>query len=130
MKYRDRLRVWETNYGRSEGWDLELEGERVAFMDESRWEDMFWVSYRLTVTTDDPALKERMMSEEFWKGNDWSKLVFRSRATGLIAEKAFPAGAPFVGPQRVNMRALYIFADGPRVWDWVVLKVRSLVRRK
>ena len=121
--------MWESGYGRSDGWDLELDGKSVAFMDEPQWEEMFWMSYRLTPTTDDPALKERLMSESFWKSDDWSKLAFRSRATGLVAENAFPAGQPFVGPQRVNMRALYVAIGGPLPWDWIVLKVRSLLRR-
>ncbi|HEV2292467.1 MAG TPA: hypothetical protein VGR35_01345 [Tepidisphaeraceae bacterium] len=131
MKYRDRLRVWESGYGRSDGWDVELDGKPVAFMDEPQWEEMFWVSYRLTPTTDDPSLKERLLSESFWGANsdEWSKLVFRSRATGLVAENAFPSIKPFVGPQRVNMRALYIAIGHPFPWDWIVLKVRSLMRR-
>lgn len=129
MKYRDRLRVWESGCGRSDGWDLELDGTPVAFMDEPRWEEMFWVSYRLTATTDDPALKQRLMSRSFWEGDEPSKLVFRSRATGLVAEHAFPAARPFVGPQRVNLRALYVAIRGPLPWDWIVLKVRSLLRR-
>lgn len=88
-------------------------------MDEPQWEEMFWVSYRLTPTTDDPVLKERLLSESFWgaKSDEWSKLVFRSRATSLVAEKAFPSIQAFVGPQRVNMRALYVAIGAPLPWD-------------
>jgi hypothetical protein len=43
-----------------------------------------------------------------------------SRATGLVAENAFPAGQPSAGPQRVNMRALYVAIGGPLPWHWIV----------
>jgi hypothetical protein len=129
MRYRDRLRVWESGYGRSHGWDLELDGRPVAFMDEPHWEEMFWVSYRLTPTTDDAALAAELLSESFWKTDDWSRLVFRSRATGLAAEFPFPSGQPFVAPGRVNMRALYVPIGPPMPFDWPVLLVRRLLRR-
>jgi hypothetical protein len=127
MKYLDRLRVWESNYGRSLGWDLELDGRVVGLMDEPRPEDMFWVSYRVRCTVDDVALSRRLLSEEFWKGDGYTELVFRSRATGLVAEQPFPATGGFVEPHRVSMRALYIGIPEPAPWDRVVLKLRSLV---
>jgi hypothetical protein len=126
MKYVDRLRIWESNYGQSLGWDLELGGRVVGLMDEPRSVDMFWVSYRVSCTVDDAALSERLVSEEFWKGSGYAELVFRSRATGLVAEGAFPATGGLVGPRQVSMRALYIGIPGPALWDRVVLKLRSL----
>lgn len=128
MSYRDRLRVWESDYGRCDGWDVVLDGTPVAFVDEPRWEEMFWVSYRLTVTMDDPALRERILSESFWT-NEWPNLTFRSRATGRVVKKAFPSCRPFVEPGRLMMRGLYVAIGRPLPWDWVVLKVRSLRRR-
>ncbi len=129
LRYRDYLRVWETGYGRSDGWDVEQDGRAIAFLDEPRFEDMFWISYRLTPTAADVALRERLLTEAFWKGDPSSDLVFRSRATGLVAEHAFPAGQPFVAPARLNMRALYIAVRHPLPWDWIVLSVRRLMRR-
>jgi hypothetical protein len=125
LRYGDRLRVWESDFGRSEGWDIELHGKAVAFMDEAQWEEMFWISYRLTVTTDNPSLRIWLMSEKFWRGGEWTKLTFRSRATGLIAESAFPSATPIVGPQRVSMRGLYVRIGHPQWWDWVVLRARA-----
>jgi hypothetical protein len=121
MRYRDRLRVWESDWGRSDGWDL-VDGRVVAVMDEPRWEDMFWMSYRVTPMTDDPALAAALTSEDFWTAGDYDKLVFRSRATGLVAEHAVPSGRPLVGPQRVNMRALYIPIGHPLPWDRIILR--------
>ena len=108
-----RERLAETNHGRSEGWDLELAGRVVAHLDEPQWEDMFWVSYRITPTTDDADLAVRLLSEGFWRGDDWTHLVFRSRILGLAADP-FPSIEPLVAPARVNMRALYIMLPDDR----------------
>ena len=107
-------------------WDLELSGRPVAFLTEPQFEDVFWVSYRLVTTTDDPALAERLGSEAFWRGEDWSALEFRNRGTGLTAENAFPAIQPFVGPQRVKMRALHNVVFHPSPWETLTAKVRQL----
>lgn len=127
MKYQDQLRIWESDYGRSEGWDLELDGEIVGLLDDPQSADMFWDSYRLTVTTDDPMLKERLLSTEFWKYGDCLSLVCRSRATGLLAAYVLPAPG-FNQFNRIEMRGLYILLRGPAPWDWIVLKGRALLR--
>ncbi len=129
MKYGDRLRVWETQYGGSLGWDIELDGRVVGLLDEPRNEDMFWVSYRVSCTVDDVELSDRLVSEEFWVGDGFTELVFRSRATGLTVKDAFPAHG-FIGPRRVAMRHLYIDIRRPAPWDWVVLKIRKLIRAR
>jgi len=129
MRYRDRLRIWESNSGRSLGWDAELNGRVVGLLDEPRQEDMFWTSYRVSATGDDPAVSARQMSEELWKGDGYTSLVFRSRALGLVAENPFPAVHPFVGPGRVSMRGLYISCGPPARWDRLVLKIRAVLRR-
>jgi hypothetical protein len=128
MRYRERLRIWESNYGRSLGWDLELDGRVVGVLDEPHQEDMFWTSYRVSSTVDDPAVAARLVFEEFWKGDGFAGLVFRSRALGLAAEGPFPAVDAFVGPRRVSMRALYIGFREPALWDRLVLGIRALLR--
>jgi hypothetical protein len=130
MRYRDRLRIWESNYGRSLGWDLELDGRVVGLLDEPRWRDMFWTSYRLSSTGDDPAVSTGLVSADFWKGNGYAGLVFRSRALGLVAEQPFPAVDAFVGPGRVSMRALYVGCRPPALWDRLVLKIRAVLRAR
>jgi hypothetical protein len=130
MRCRDQLRVWESNYGRSSGWDIELEGRVVGLLDDPHHEDMFWTSYRISSTTDDPELSARLLSDELWKGDGWAKLVFRSRALGLCAESPFPAVDAFVAPRRVSMRALYIPSRQPAPWDRLVLKIRAVLRAR
>ena len=107
----DRVLLEQTNHGRSEGWDVELDGRVIAYLDEPQWEDMFWVSYRITPVTDDAALAAQLLSEEFWRGEGWQSVRFRSRAVGLIAPNAFPAVGPLLAPARVNMRGLYLTTD-------------------
>ena len=57
-------------------------------------------------TTDDPALARLIMSEQFWVGDGWTKLAFRHRASGRVAQNAFPGMKPFVAPNRIGMRGL------------------------
>lgn len=103
-----REQLKRSDYGRSEGWDLELEGRVVARLDEPRRQDMFWVSYRLTPITEDELLAAALLTRAFWSGSGWERLIFRSRALGVIASQALPALEPFVEPRRLNMRGLYI----------------------
>ena len=110
MRYRDRLRVWESNYGRSQGWDLELDGRPVAFMDEPRGK-MFC---RLPSDHHDRRSRPRRRAR-FRILLERGRLVapgLPHRATGLAADCAFPSGQPFAAPGRVTMCALYI-AIGP-----------------
>jgi hypothetical protein len=130
MRYRDQLRIWESNYGRSLGWHIELDGRVVGVLGEPHQEDMFWTSYRITPMTNDPELSTLLMSAEFWKGDGYARFVFRSRALGLCADGPFPALDPFVATHRVSMRALYIASRAPAPWDRFVLKLRAALRAR
>lgn len=120
-----------TGYGRSLGWVVELEGRVVAVLDSPLREDMFWVSYAITPTTDDTRLAEALRSEVFWQGSGWTRLRFRSQALGLVAANVFPASRPFVGPGRINLRGLYLRPEdinaGARGWARRLIDV--LLRR-
>jgi hypothetical protein len=82
---------------------------------------MFWDSYRMEIVADDPALRQRMQTPEFWAGTEWVGLVWRSREFGEVAENAFPALAPFREPGRLTMRGLYLPIGEPWPWDRLVL---------
>lgn len=122
-------RLRETADGRSEGWDLELEGRVVARLDEPCREDMFWVSYRITPETDDPALAAELLSEAFWRGEGWSRVTYRSRALGVAATYVFPATRPFVAPARLNLRGLYRTREDDPSPGWLARLSRRLLRR-
>ena len=129
MKYWQRLQNWEEDFGSDAGWELLLDGSVVAFMDACRFEEMFWHSYQLTPTTDDFKVKALLTSEEFWKGDDWARIIFRNRSTGLIADAACPGTRAFLEPNRIQMRGLYIPSRWPLPWDWCALVARATWRR-
>ena len=54
--YVRRLHIWETDFGRAAGWVAERDGKPVAVLTEPRYEEMFWVSYRLEVIAEDARL--------------------------------------------------------------------------
>ncbi|MGL4420271.1 MAG: hypothetical protein ACRCZF_06380, partial [Gemmataceae bacterium] len=58
--YDQRLRIWESNYGRDAGWVIERQGEVIAVLTDPRFEDMFWDSYRMDVVASGPELRMRM----------------------------------------------------------------------
>jgi hypothetical protein len=128
--YQRRLRIWETDYGRNAGWFIERRGEIIAVLTEPRWEDMFWDSYRIDITTEDSELRSLLQTEIFWTKPEGEQLVWRSREFGEVAEFAFPGGEPFPEPGRLIMRALYLRIGEPRPWDRLVLWFRKWRRQR
>lgn len=127
--YTRRLRIWETNYGRDAGWLVERQGKTIAVLTDPRWEDMFWVSYRMEITTDDSELRTQLQTESFWARAESEALVWRNQEFGEVAEMAFPALSPFTEPGRLKMRALYLPISEPWLWDSIVLWFRKRGRR-
>ncbi len=124
QSYRRRLRIWETDYGRNAGWTVERRGEVIAILSEPRSEDMFWDSYRLEIVSEDPELRSRMFTREFWANAASDNVVWRNREFGEIAAFAFPALSPFLEPGRLLMRGLYISLASPKPWDHLALWIR------
>jgi hypothetical protein len=122
--YLRRLRIWETNYGRDCGWTIERQGKAIAVLTEQRTEEMFWDSYRMEIVSDDPELRRRMLTEEFWAKAEGEGLVWRNREFGEVAEHAFPSLLPFPEPGRLTVRGLYLFPGFPRPWDRLALWLR------
>jgi hypothetical protein len=129
QNYCRRLRIWETNYGRDSGWIIEHQGKPIAVLTQPRTEEMFWDSYQMEITTNDPALRQQMLTKEFWARAEAEGLVWRNREFGDVASPAFPALSPFPEPGRLTMRGLYISIGYPWPWDWVVLWLRRRFRR-
>jgi hypothetical protein len=126
--YQRRLRIWETDYGRESGWFIERQGQRIAVLTEPRWEEMFWDSYRMQIVTDDLALRQQLLTKEFWLKAEMEGLVWRNREFDEVAECAFPALSPFPEPGRLMMRGLYLPLRQPWPWDWVLLRLRRWLR--
>ena len=110
MNREQRLRSFETNYGRDLGWLVEHSGRVWATLTEPREEDMFWVSYTITPQREEDA--EVVLCKEFWARVD---LCFRNRGFGEVAPNAFAASsaAPSREHPRVSMRGLYLWCSEP-----------------
>lgn len=116
-----RLRAFETGYGRTAGWYVELDGRRLAQLVNCRREEMFWCSYQILPMTDSPA--ERILlfqSNEFWHTRP---LRYRNCELGDLIDYAL-AGSLVPG-NRITMRALYLRIDPPSSWE----RFRLLCRR-
>lgn len=114
-----------SNFGRDDGWYIELDGNLVGELSDARWSDMFWDSYAVT---------EHPISESSALRDDtlWShcKFTFRNRSTGEVVATAFCGGTPpFIRDGRVLMRALYLPPSSlvERLWTGAV---RLLAPRK
>lgn len=100
----DRLRTFESNFGRDLGWFLEKDGEIVAALVEPQLEEMFWHSY-LVEGIEGKPLPDFLFDPQFWHNTD---LVFRNRGTGEIIRGAFAGGTPPTqATPRVAIRGLY-----------------------
>jgi hypothetical protein len=127
--YRNRLHIWETNYGRDAGWIIERRGAPVAILTDVQFQVMFWDTYKIEIVTHDLALRERIGSREFWDNAEAEGLLYRNRKFEYVAEIAFPALTPFTQDGRLIMRGLYLRIGAPRVWDKVVLWARRRAKR-
>ncbi|MFK8003087.1 MAG: hypothetical protein AB8H86_26190 [Polyangiales bacterium] len=95
----ERRMLIESNYGRTLGWEVSDEGDKIiATLSDASQVDMFWYRYRVEARS--PEAYERR-----WDGT----LTFRNRRTGHVAAHAFAGGErPTPESPYVLMRALYI----------------------
>src|SRR5690348_6710815 len=103
----ERLRLLETNYGRTAGWYIEHDGRRIATLTYLGPGEMFWDWYRLEPEVTNPADDALLDSKEAWR-----RFVFRSRMCNRTTW-GFPAGGePWPrnedGTGSVCMRGLYL----------------------
>lgn len=127
--YSRLLRVWETGYGRSDGWIVEQRGQPIALLTDPKYADMFWVSYRIQAITPDPGLATAVVTEDFWSTYDIGGLAWRSRALNETIDNAIWACPALDEMGRIKMRGLYIDTRPPRPWDSVVLFARRWLKK-
>ncbi len=92
-----------SNFGRNDGWFVELDGRVVGELDDPRWEDMFWYSYavRRVGGPGSPLDDDALWSE--------CRFSFRSRTCGERVDGVLVGGTPpFVHSNRVLLRGLYL----------------------
>jgi len=87
-------------------WLVEIDGRPAALLSDPQWAEMFWTSYRMTPLTDAPETLAQLQDVEFWRACETRGVKFRSRATSLVAEYAFPGWDPFPEPGRIVMRGI------------------------
>ena len=121
-----RLRIFETDCGRTGGWFVEHKGRRIAELTDCRYDDMFWDSYAITALTDDPAEREQILaSPDFWLA---CECVYRSKLFDCVVEHALPVGLPFPQPGRLKIRGLYLLISRPTGWERLLLWWRARKR--
>jgi hypothetical protein len=122
VERRARLDLLESNYGRLFGWHVEVAGMPVAALLYSRFEDMFWDSYRIEPLVTDAEERHQMLHDGKW----WHQkgLVFRNRRFHAVADGAFAGGDVFTVDGRVIMRGLYLDGAAPDCWERIVMWTR------
>lgn len=110
-----RLRIIESGYGREHGWHLEHRGVCLAVLTDPKWAEMFWLTYRIGPTTEDPRAIAMLRSKAFWASCDYE---FRSRGfREEVVDHAFGARGP--GNDEVTVRGLYLTIEEPTLWESV-----------
>ena len=123
---RERLRLFEADYGREFGWFVERDGRRLAALVDPRFEEMFWYSYAVEPLATDAGERAAIFREEFWRQPG---LVYRNRVTGEVAPNAFAGGAPTTMQNpRVLVRALHASLR-PTILERALLWLRGRRRR-
>lgn len=128
--YSEKLRIWETNFGRESGWHVVRHGDVIAILSDPQFEEMFWDSYQINIVSTDSELRQVMQTADFWKNAENEGLLWRSCEFGELAVNAFPAITPSLKSGRLLMRGLYLSIGEPRFWDRLILWWRSYFRRQ
>jgi hypothetical protein len=94
--------VQQSDFGRSDGWYIELDGEVLGELIDCRQEDMFWDSYAIIPAND--SSNEILAQEDLW---DACRFSFRNKKTAVYAAHAVSSEMP-QSNGRIAMRGLYI----------------------
>lgn len=78
---RRRRRLWRTDYGRSEGWEVYVGATKVAELLRPNFDDMFWYTYELVHI--DLRYEQRLKTIDFWYEDQ--SIRFKSKALGEFA---------------------------------------------
>ena len=124
MKYGERLLLWESGCGRKFGWDVELDGKRIAILSRPRGEDMFWVSYEAEAVAEDATVAGAILELSSWIEND-SRLVFRNRGVKGAVAGFVVAGRIDAEARRIMFRGLYADVKRPQWWVRFVQKLKE-----
>lgn len=117
--FQRRREIWESNYGRDEGWFVELDGVCVAELVDCQFVDHFWDSYRIVPIANELDIHDELFQRSFWDNVD--HLTYRNRKFGDTSRSAWPAATPLTNDGRVVMRGLYLEVKDPSWLDrWLI----------
>lgn len=93
-----------SNYGRSFGWYIELDGTVLGELIHCEWTDMFWDSYK--VIPKDEASKKVLDDLELW---NQCRFSYRNKVISKYAKYPFSGSmGQYLSNHIVTMRGLYI----------------------
>jgi len=104
-RYKDNEELKKSNWGRDFGWFIELDGKNVGELANNKFEDMFWVSYKVIAYH---GYEEVILDSENWLK---CRFKFVNKHYLQSADGAFCGGTGIyeIGEEhKVSMRALYL----------------------
>lgn len=125
MKFLDKLHIWETNYGRDAGWLMSYRGEAVALLTDPQWEDMFWMSYRLTYLPNETVNTQQFYRDEFWNHEACHDATWQNAYFNLAPTHPLAGRPPQRPGDRISMRGLYLNIPAPGFLARQILRYRS-----
>jgi hypothetical protein len=101
--YKRRKALKKSNFGRSEGWVVELNGRNIAEFINPIEHDQLRFIYNLSIL--DKSMEEELMSSNFWDRND---LKFFSKALNEYSN-SIPIVNPKINKGKRIVRVRYLF---------------------
>src|SRR4051794_14093685 len=86
-------------------WLVEKNGRVFARLEDARFAEMFWVSYRVVDLTKNDVDRSALFASDFW--HQAPHPTFRNSMTGASCSTAFAGRTPTQADPVVHMRALY-----------------------
>jgi hypothetical protein len=114
---------------------VERNGRVFALLDDPEYFEMFWVKWRITPMTADPAKRSDALSESFWRADKaCSDTVLRCKKTGQVAGGFWPPTEAMEG-ERLKLRGAYVpfevrFFKRPLLWIWLLIVGGNAYRRE
>lgn len=126
---KERLEIWESNYGRSTGWFLEKSGQQIARLRYLETPDMFWDLYEVNITTNDLSLRQRMLTAEFWDHETYEDLGWRSAHFNFYTQFVLPVLVEVKSSNVITLQIRYLYTQNissPTYYEKALLWLRSL----
>jgi len=102
---KDNIELKKSNWGRSFGWYVELNGEKIGELSYNEFEDMFWVSYKIIPYQ---GYEKQILDFQNWQA---CRFKFLNKHYPQYADGAFSGGSNIRKIENeyiISMRALYL----------------------